>query len=131
MLDKPGLYFRRRDKGASVFGASVFRIESGPHGRMDMVQIATLKPNGEVKTANKQTVDDLEMTQILDWFAARQSTQVARDTARIDGLIGDMNRATQWLQSDATREQVVEHSQDLLISLHDLRTTLVKRLSKP
>ena len=40
-----------------------------------------------------------------------------------------LNITTQWVQSKATDEQLDKVSDSLLLAMHDLRTTLVKRKS--
>jgi len=123
MFDRPNLYFRRKDNGAAVF-----RITDNEHSRMNLQQIAMLKRNGEVKPLNNQEVTKDELTEITAWHEAREAGQTARDTARIDTLIGDMNAAAQWLQSGADGAQVNTTAEPLLMAIHDLRTTLVKRM---
>ncbi len=125
MFDKPALFFRRRERGATVF-----RILDGPNGRMEMVQIAVLKPDGDIKSANKQSPSAEETAEITRWHKARKARQAARDAVRLDTLVGDINAASHWLQSGATEEQVQDYSRDILLALHDLRATIVKRLSK-
>lgn len=123
MSDRPNLYFRRKDNGAAVF-----RITEGNNRRMDLQQIAMLKHNSEVKLLNNQEITETEMAEISAWHEAREAGQNTRDTARIDTLIGDINAAAQWLQSSASDAQVSAESEPLLMAIHDLRTTLVKRM---
>ncbi|MGE4610570.1 MAG: hypothetical protein AAED33_04080 [Paracoccaceae bacterium] len=59
MLNRPNLYFRRKGNGAAVF-----RTAQGDHARLDMQQIAVLKPNGDVKPFGKQTPNEAELTEI-------------------------------------------------------------------
>lgn len=124
MFDRPTLYFRRKDNGAAVF-----RVTETQHSRLELQQIAMLKQNGEIKSQNKQEVTDAERTEIEAWHETRQAGQAAQDFARIDTLIGEMNAAAQWLQSNANDEQVTATAEPLLMAMHDLRTTLVKAMS--
>ena len=125
MLEKPDLYFRLRDRGASVF-----RVETGNTGRLDLTQIAVIKPNGEVKPFGKAKPTEDEETTITNWISKRNASQQARDAARIDTLIEDINKAAHWLQSEAPDDQIRAKGQSLLMSLHDLRSTIVRRLSR-
>lgn len=124
MFDRPTLYFRRKDNGASVY-----RIEAGEHARLDMQQVAILKQNGEVKPSGKQEPTALELTEIADWHSARKAEQKTRDAARVDQLVGDMNAIAQWVQANANDKQIAQSSQPILMAMHDLRSTLVRRLS--
>ena len=40
-----------------------------------------------------------------------------------------LNDTAQWVQSDATDEQIDEFADDLLMAMHDLRTVLVRKKS--
>ncbi|MGE4610569.1 MAG: hypothetical protein AAED33_04075 [Paracoccaceae bacterium] len=40
-----------------------------------------------------------------------------------------MNAAAQWLQSGATDTQVTDNAQTILMAMHDLRSTLVQKMS--
>ena len=124
MFDRPTLYFRRKENGAAVY-----RIATGEHARLDMLQIAVLKQNGEVKPSGKQEPTESELTEIDTWHDARNSEQQNRDTARVDQLIGDINAVAQWVQANANDKQIEESSQPILMAMHDLRSTLVRRLS--
>ncbi len=124
MFDRPTLYFRRKDNGAAVY-----RIASGEHARLDMMQIAVLKQNGEVKPSGKQTPTEGELTEIAAWYDARKAGQKTRDAALVDQLVGDMNAVAQWVQANASDEQIAQNAQPILMAMHDLRTTLVRRMA--
>lgn len=125
MLDLPSLYFRRKDKGAAVF-----RTAQDTGARLNMQRIAVLKPNGDVKPFGKQTLTAAALTKIAAWHTDQSSIQTARDTARIDNLITEMNAAAQWLQSSASNKQVADNAPTILMAMHDLRTTLVRKMSE-
>lgn len=124
MFDRPTLYFRRKDNGAAVY-----RIATGEHARLDLQQIAVLKQNGEVKPSGKQTPTGAELSEIAEWHDARKSEQKTRDAARVDRLIGDMNAVAQWVQANANDKQIAQSAQPILMAMHDLRTTLVRRMA--
>lgn len=125
MPDKPELFFRRRERGAGVY-----RVETGNTGRMDLQQIAIVKPNGEVKPVGRHEPTEAEQALIADWISTETARQNARDAARMDRLLGELNMAAQWLQSEVPDSMIAENAQDLLLSIHDLRSTIVKRLAK-
>lgn len=124
MFGQPSLYFRRKGNGAAVY-----RLLSGQNARLDMQQIAVLKPSGEVKSQGKNKPTEAELAQIIAYHTEREAGRAARDGARVDALIGDMNATAQWLQADANDTQVNETAKTLLMAIHDLRTTLVKRMA--
>lgn len=124
MFDRPTLYFRRKDNGAAVY-----RIATGEHARLDLQQIAVLKQNGEVKPSGKQTPTEAELSEIAEWHDDRKSEQKARDAARVDRLVGDMNAVAQWVQANANDKQIAQSAQPILMAMHDLRTTLVRRMA--
>jgi uncharacterized membrane protein YcaP (DUF421 family) len=124
MFDRPTLYFRRKENGAAVY-----RIATGEHARLDMLQIAVLKQNGEVKPSGKQEPTKAELTEINAWHDARKNEQKTRDGARVDRLVGDMNAVAQWVQANANDQQIAQCSQPILMAMHDLRSTLVRRMA--
>ncbi len=124
MFDSPTLYFRRKENGAAVY-----RITTGKHTRLDLLQIAVLKQNGDVKPSGKQEPTDVELTEIAIWHDARKAEQKTRDAARVDRLISDMNAVTQWVQANANDKQIAQTAQPVLMAMHDLRTTLVRRMA--
>jgi len=125
MDNKPDLYFRRRDKGATVF-----RVETGDTGRMEMQPIATVKPNGDIKDGGNFQPDETERARILDWIASQAALQIARDAARMDEMLGGINRFTHWVQTEAPDSLIVENFEPILFALHDLRTTLVRKIAR-
>ncbi len=125
MLDKPNLYFRRKDNGAGVY-----RVDAQNTNRIDLQHIAVVKQNGDIKAQNKQELSQDEVTEINAWFTARKAAQGTRNSARIDMLIAEMNHAAQWLQSDASGAEITQAAQPLLMAMHDLRTTLVKQIAR-
>lgn len=124
MFDRPTLYFRLKENGAAVY-----RIGTGEQARLDFQQIAVLKHSGEVKPVGKQQPTEDELREIGQWHEARTSGQSGRDAARVDQLIGNMNAVAQWIQADADDAQISQSAEPILMAMHDLRTTLVRRMS--
>lgn len=67
MLERPTLYFRRKDNGTVIY-----RVETGEHSRLDFQQIAILKQNGEVKPSGKQQL------RMMNWLKLVSGTPRAR-----------------------------------------------------
>jgi len=124
MFDQSTLYFRRKGHGAAVY-----RVATGGDARLDLLQVATLKQNGDVKPAGKQEPTEAELTEIAAWYDAQSAKQTTRDAARVDQLVGDINAMAQWVQANANDQQVTQNAQPILMAMHDLRATLVRRLS--
>ncbi len=123
MLERPTLYFRRRTNGAAVY-----RVSEGQNSRLDMQQIAVVRPNGEVKNQGKHEPTPVELDEIATWHAIREEDAKIRDAVRVDALVGDLNIVAQWVQADADDDQIKSAAQPLLMAIHDLRATLVRRL---
>ena len=53
-----------------------------------------------------------------------------RDIDDIHRAVDYLNTTTQWAQSKATHEQLEAVTDALLLAMHDLRTTLVRKKSE-
>ncbi len=122
--DLPDYYFRVRENGAAVFRIGTENRQR----RIEMEEIAivnvkngTVKPHGETKL----TVAD--HAAIESWRAARQAQLVAREVDDILRTVDHLNLTTQWAQSRATDAQLDAVTDPLLLAMHDLRSTLVRR----
>lgn len=122
-IDFPEFYFRLRDNGAAVF-----RVGADDRSRrMEMKQIATVVlRNGKIKPQGDHVLPEYEEQAILNWMKEREALQSRRDLDDIFRTIDHLNLTTQWLQSKATSEQVLEVADHLLLSMHDLRGLLVR-----
>ncbi len=122
-FEKPLLYFRRRENSAAVYA-----LNETNSGRLEMQQVAVVKYNGEIKPQNKVTLTTEQIAEINAWAETRKEGQAARDNAMIDQLVGELNKMSQWIQADATNDQVRAASEPLLLAMHDLRSTIVRQL---
>ncbi|GAA6179157.1 MULTISPECIES: hypothetical protein [unclassified Shimia] len=122
--DLPEYYFRVRENGAMVF-----RVDTqNRHRRIEMDQIAVLNvKNGEVKAHgdHKLTKDDKEA--IAHWMQERRALLADRAIDDILRTVDHLNLTTQWAQSKATAEQLEEVTDALLLTMHDLRSVLVRK----
>lgn len=113
MLDKlPPLYFRRRRNGAAVF-----RVLETPYKRLELELIAVLKPGGEILPRGNGPT-------------AEERTQISAQPLAGPDILDDLGQAAQWLQAEADDQTLRAHAQDILLAIHDLRSTLVKRLGR-
>ena len=122
--DLPDYYFRIRDNGAAVF-----RIDTeNRQRRIEMEEIATVNvKNGNVKPHGDRVLTAPEQTLIRDWVFARQALLADRDIDDIFRAVDHLNLTTQWVQSKASDAQLDAVTDTLLLAMHDLRSTLVRR----
>lgn len=120
----PDYYFRVRDNGAFVF-----RIDTeNRQRRIEMDQIAVLNiRNGEIKPHGNRTLSDGDLARIKTWMAERAALLAQRDMDDIHRAVDNLNLTTHWAQSKATDAQLEEVTDDLLLAMHDLRSTLVRK----
>ena len=122
--DLPEYYFRVRDNGANVF-----RVDSENRQRrieMDQIAVVNIK-NGEIKSQGDYALTPEDMAEIKRWMEARIALLARRDIDDIHRAVDHLNLTAQWVQSRATDEQLEEVTDTLLLTMHDLRSALVKR----
>ncbi len=122
----PEYYFRVRENGAAVF-----RVDTeNRQRRIEMDQIAVVNiRNGEVKPHGERSLSNGDLETIRTWMTERQQVLAHRDIDDIYRAIDYLNLTTQWVQSRATDEQLDALTDDLLLAMHDLRSTLVRKKS--
>ena len=119
----PKLYFRLRDNGAQVF-----RVDTeNARQRLDMIPIAHANTrNGEIRHTGGAMPTPEEEAAIRNWIADRQQKLAQRPLANVEALVEQMNATTHWLASQATVAEAESVSCDLLMSMHDLRSALIR-----
>ncbi|MEP6066352.1 MAG: hypothetical protein ABJ246_10980 [Paracoccaceae bacterium] len=120
----PEYYFRVRENGAAVF-----RIDTeNRQRRIEMDHIATINiRNGDIKPHGDRNLSDADMDHIRTWMNNRAQTLARRDIDDIHRAVDYLNLTTQWAQSRASEEQLEDVTDALLLAMHDLRTTLVRK----
>lgn len=122
--DLPDYYFRVRDNGAFVF-----RLDTANRQRrieMDQIAVVNIR-NGEIKPHGGRTLSEADMTEITTWMDARINLIAHRDIDDIHRAVDYLNTTTHWAQSKATEEQLEAVTDALLLAMHDLRITLVRK----
>ncbi|WP_339763652.1 hypothetical protein [uncultured Sulfitobacter sp.] len=122
----PEYYFRVRDNGAAVF-----RIDTANRQRrieMDQIAVANIR-NGEIKPQGDRELSDTDIAHIRAWMEERAALVAQRDMDDIHRAIDYLNLTTQWVQSKASDDQLEEVTDALLLAMHDLRSTLVRKKS--
>jgi hypothetical protein len=124
MAELPEYYFRVRENGAAVF-----RVDTeNRQRRIEMDQIAVVNiRNGEIKPHGDRVLSDEDQAQIRAWMAERLQLLAHRDIDDILRAVDHLNLTTQWVQSRATDEQLDAVTDALLLAMHDLRSTLVRK----
>ena len=120
----PEYYFRVRENGAAVF-----RIDTENRQRrieMDQIAIANIR-NGEIKPHGDRTLSEADLETIRTWMEERRNVLAHRDIDDIHRAVDYLNLTTQWVQSKATDEQLEAVTDALLLAMHDLRSTLVRK----
>lgn len=120
----PDYYFRVRENGAVVF-----RVDTeNRQRRIEMDQIAVVNiRNGEIKPHGNRELSDQDIAEIRAWMENRAQVLAARDVDDILRAVDHLNLTTQWAQSRASDDQLEAVTDALLLTMHDLRTVLVRR----
>lgn len=122
----PEYYFRIRENGAAVFLVDTENRQR----RIEMDQIAVVNiRNGEIKPHGERTLTEPDLAQINAWVEARREVLAHRDIDDIHRAVDYMNLTTQWAQSKASDAQLEAVTDSLLLAMHDLRSTLVRKKS--
>jgi hypothetical protein len=125
MADKlPEYYFRVRENGAFVF-----RLDTeNRQRRIEMDQIAVVNMrNGEIKAQGDRVLSEGDIDAIKAWMTERADTLAHREIDDIFRAIDYLNTTTHWVQSRATEAQLEAVTDQLLLAMHDLRSTLVRK----
>lgn len=120
----PEYYFRVRENGAAVF-----RVDTENRNRrieMDQIAVVNIR-NGEIKPHGERTLSEEDLDRIHGWMEERARLLALRDIDDIHRAVDYLNLTTQWVQSKATDEQLDAVTNDLLLAMHDLRSTLVRK----
>lgn len=120
----PEYYFRVRENGAVVF-----RVDTeNRQRRIEMDQIAVVNiRNGEIKPHGDRSLSEADLAEIRAWMEERAQVLAHRDLDDIHRAVDYLNLTTQWVQSKATDDQLELVTDALLLAMHDLRSTLVRK----
>lgn len=130
--DLPNYYFRVRENGAVVFRVNTENRQR----RIEMEEIAVVNvKNGNIRLHGEASLTKADKAAIDEWMNARQRLLADREVDDILRTVDHLNLTTQWVQSRATEAQLDAVTDVLLMAMHDLRSTLVRkkaeRLGKP
>ena len=125
MADKlPEYYFRVRENGAFVF-----RLDTeNRQRRIEMDQIAVVNMrNGEIKAHGDRSLSEADIDAIKEWMEERSKTLSHREIDDIFRAVDYLNNTAHWAQSKANDVQLEAVTDALLLAMHDLRSTLVRK----
>lgn len=123
----PKLYFRVKANGATVFRIDTQNREK----RLLLKSIAQINfRNLECKLSQDQEFTQDEKAEVTTWLADRSGTIEKQESENVHQLTDQMGIAAHWIQTKASDTQIEQLSNSLLLSIHDLRTTLNKRMAK-
>jgi hypothetical protein len=122
--DLPEYYFRVRENGAFVF-----RVDTeNRQRRLDMEQIAVVNiKNDSIKPHGNRELSKPDLKAITTWMVERKKVMAKRDMDDIHRTLDHLNLTAHWANSRATPEQLTEITDTLLLTMHDLRTVLVRK----
>lgn len=122
--DLPDYYFRVRENGAAVFRVSTENRQR----RIEMDEIAVVNvKNGNIKPHGDAVLSEADQAAIDAWIAQRQAQLGAREVDDILRTVDHLNLTAHWAQTRATDAQLETVTDTLLLTMHDLRTVLVRR----
>lgn len=123
-LTLPDLFFRVKENGATVFRVTTETRQN----RLDMTQIATVNiRNGDIKAQGNKEITEAERAEMESWIETRRTVLEARHLDDVHRTVDFLNQTAQWVQSKATPEDLDAVTDTLLLTMHDLRTILVRK----
>lgn len=117
------LYFRIKDNGALIF-----RVDAeNPKKQIELDQIGAVNiRSGQVNLQPDQTLSAEEQSELDLWIAMRK---LHLSTNNVQSCIEQMNTTAHWIKSSATKSEVSDIQDNLLMAMHDLRQVIIRKLS--
>ena len=120
----PRYFFRIRENGATLFKMP----EQNRQNRLEMHQIAVINIRNEtVKPQGDTVLTDEETKLIADWMQERKTVLEELEIDDILRTVDHLNLTAQWAQSKASDADLERVTDQLLLSMHDLRTILSRK----
>jgi len=111
-------------------GADVYRIDlQNRLKRLDLEKIAEIDiENDTIVPVDRMALSNEERDDMQNWCLARQDKLELRHQNDINRLIESMNHAANWIEHDASEAQIDQISDTVLMAMHDLRATVVRKM---
>ena len=120
----PEYFFRTRENGAFVFKVD----QETRQRRIEMDQIAVVNiNNGTIKPHGERRLEPEDVAAIEAWMTERRVEMARRVIDDINRTVDHLNQVSHWIQSKASDDEVDAVTDQLLLSMRDLRETLVRR----
>ncbi|GAD54031.1 hypothetical protein MBELCI_0083 [Limimaricola cinnabarinus LL-001] len=124
MTDLSGYYFRVKETGGTMYRIG----DETRHRRVDLEQVAVINTrNGDIRGPGNRPLAPEDQAAAETWLTRRQAILAARQIDDIHRAIDHMNLTAQWVQSQASAEDLDAVTEPLLLAMHDLRTILVRK----
>lgn len=115
----------------SKAGADVYRIDlQNRLRRLDLEKIAAIdvaENTITVLSGKKHSAE--ETNDMKQWRETRQGQLDMRSQNDINRLVEAMNHAANWIENTASNDQIENISDPVLMAMHDLRATLVRKMA--
>ena len=118
------LFIRYRGNAGVIYRCSF--DQRNQRQAMDRIGLVHLKTR-EVKTVAGAQITPDEHAEITAWVEQRIGQDRADRDVDLRKLNDHMNLTTQWFLDHATDEDTLRYCEDLLLSVIDLRNTLIRR----
>lgn len=122
-------YFRAKDQNANIYRINKSARQNNSTQIFEHVGIIIFH-NGKIKLNEGETLTPGEEAEITNWLERYRSRRAQIDKLRAYSLIEEINHMAQWLQADATDEDIVEIFEELIMSITDLRQSAMRRYSR-
>ncbi len=111
-------------------GADVYRIDlQNRLKRLDLEKIAEIDiENDTIVPVDRMALSNEERDDMQNWCLARHDKLELRHQNDINRLIESMNHAANWIEHDASEAQIDQISDTVLMAMHDLRATVVRKM---
>ena len=126
MQTLPKLFYR-----VSKSGADVYRIDlQNRLRRLDLEKIAEIDVTSFVITPlPDKRLSTEEENDMRFWCDKRRGQLDLRSQNDINRLVESMNHAANWIENDASDSQLDDIKDQVLMAMHDLRSTMVRRMA--
>ena len=121
------LFFRTHENGAVLFKT----YGENRQNTLKIDQIAVIDMRSEtIKSQGDTPLTDEETKLIKDWMHERKTVLEEREIDDILRTIDHLNLTAQWAQLKASDVDLERDTDQLLLSMHDLRTILSRKKNR-
>lgn len=113
-------------------GADVYRIDlQNRLKRLDLEKIAEIDLAGNaISKTEGMSHSAEEQADMQNWCEMRKNQLELRSQNDINRLVEALNHAANWIETEASDEQLSTMGDPVLMAMHDLRATIVRKMSQ-